>query len=99
MAEDPPLSFECTDKVLIQTAVITPDRADLPLLDVFASAPTTSTDDELTIGNHKIGVAYLAAADPVDTVDTSADDEKPPGLLAKTMHRLRRASWRHSGRH
>ena len=62
MAEDPPLSFKCADKVMIQSIIISPDRSLKTLDDIFSLS--SSSTEESEIHQQKLHVAYLPPARP-----------------------------------
>ncbi|PVF98466.1 hypothetical protein CPB86DRAFT_732978 [Serendipita vermifera] len=66
MKEDPPLSFKCKDKFLVQSTIITPEKENLPPNDLWTSTPG---DEATRVHQQKLKVVYLPAQGTVPEED------------------------------
>lgn len=74
MKEDPPVATKCKDKFLVQSTLITPDKDDLPLADLWAQVPSDA------VVQQKLKVAWLAAEGLPATEE--ADESEYPSMLS-----------------
>ncbi|CAO1633033.1 unnamed protein product [Sympodiomycopsis kandeliae] len=59
MKDEPPMSAKCRDKFLVQSTIITPDRENVSLTDLWG---VVEKEDKNAIHEQKIRVAFLPAA-------------------------------------
>lgn len=58
MKEEPPLNAKCKDKFLVQSTLITPDKAHLSQTDLWA-LPAGDGEHDLKVHQHRLKVVYL----------------------------------------
>ena len=81
MNEDPPPTFICKDRVMIQSAVITPDISSKSLPDIFTSL---SSSEQSSIHKQKIDVVYLPAASVHTSSAANGEKSKAEGQQPKS---------------
>ncbi|GAA5912606.1 uncharacterized protein JCM6883_005324 [Sporobolomyces salmoneus] len=78
MKEDPPAGTKCRDKFLVQSVIITPERENIPLTELWGvvEKDKDSTNRIDQIHEQKIRCTYLPAAD--EPVNQSIPEEQQP---------------------
>jgi hypothetical protein len=78
MTEDPPLSFHCKDRIMIQSVVVASDNTAMAVQEIFAL--NASANGEHKIRSQKIDVIFLPADTTTPAPPPSAPPSAPPSI-------------------
>ncbi|KAI9573597.1 VAMP-associated protein [Boletus coccyginus] len=80
MKEEPPLSTKCKDKFLIQSTLITSEKENKDLQDIW-NVPS-GAGDEWRVHQQKLRVVYLPPEGQIDEEEEESHAEEPPSVPA-----------------